>query len=165
MRSPAPQRREVLYAALIPLDQDSALLPNAALLDVLPMALLAPLPEAAQRADLRGLAGWVSYRGHRLPALQLEALLGHDRAPPGLRGRLVVLQGVSSPEARVVLVAQSAPRRVTLSQQVLTADALAVDVGGVIAQRCRIARQPVAIPDLAVLEREAAALAARATGA
>ena len=64
-----------------------------------------------------------------------------------------------------MLVAQSAPRRVTLSQQVLTADALAVDVGGVIAQRCRIARQPVAIPDLAVLEREAAALAARATGA
>ena len=91
-------RHEV--AALIPLDQDSALLPNAALLDVLPMALLAPLLEAAQRADLRGLAGWVSYRGHRLPALQLEALLGHDRAPPGLRGRLVVLQGVSSPEAR-----------------------------------------------------------------
>ena len=114
---------------------------------------------------IRDRAGWVSYRGHRLPALQLEALLGHDRAPPGLRGRLVVLQGLSSPEARLVLVAQSAPRRVTLSQQVLTADALAVDVGGVIAQRCRIARQPVAIPDLAVLEREAAALAARATGA
>ena len=39
MRSPAPQRREVLYAALIPLDQDSALLPNAALLDVLPMEI------------------------------------------------------------------------------------------------------------------------------
>ena len=77
MRSPAPQRREVLYAALIPLDQDSALLPNAALLDVLPMALLAPLPEAAQRADLRGLGstssraalgsrrGWCWWRSRR----------------------------------------------------------------------------------------------------
>lgn len=154
-------RAEVLYAALIPLDRDSALLPNAALLDVLPMALLEPVADVAARADLRGFSGWVRHRGQRLPVLQLEALLGQDSAPPSLRGRLVVLQGLSSTDARVVLVAQAAPRRVTLSQQVLTAETRADDVGGVVAQRCRIARQPVIIPDLAVLEQQAASLAAR----
>jgi hypothetical protein len=69
---------------------------------------------------------------------------------------------LSSTDARLVLVAQAAPRRVTLSLQVLTAETQADDVGGVVAQRCRIARQPVIIPDLAVLEQQAASLAARA---
>ncbi|WP_029890235.1 chemotaxis protein CheW [Polycyclovorans algicola] len=162
MNATVTERVDVLYAALIPLEQGSALLPNSALLDVLPIALLEPLADTAPTADLAGFCGWVPHRGQRLPVLQFETLLGHDSAPPSVRGRLVVLQGLSSTEARVVLIAQAAPRRVTLSQQVLTADTAGADGDAFVAGRCRIARQPVIIPDLAALEQHGATLAARA---
>lgn len=146
-------REDVVYAAIIALTDETLLLPNSAVLDVLPMALLEPLDDA-ESASSTGLAGWLRRGEQRLPVIQFEGLLGRSLPPPGLRGRLVLLQGLTSPDARLVLAADAAPRRVTLNRQVLSADT-ADAAETVVAQRCRIARQQVIIPDLAVLEERA----------
>lgn len=145
----------VVYAALIALDKGALLLPNAALVDVLaPAALL----EAEPAEQARGCVGWVDEDGQRLPVLSFETLLGGEMPARSVRSRLVLLQGLSSGSARVVVVAQSPPRRISLMRSVLLADEGEHPQSDYVTHYCRVAQQPAYLPDLSALERLSQAL-------
>lgn len=151
-----PQRQNVVYAALIALETDALLLPNAALIDVLSPGVMR---EADADAQVHGCVGWIDGDdGLSLPVLSFEALLGGEIPPPTLRSRLVVLQGLDGSAARVVVLAQAAPKRISLMPMVLTEDDGDTPASPFVTHHCRVAQQRVHLPDLAALEQRSEAL-------
>jgi hypothetical protein len=146
----ASAQPNVVYAALIALEQGALLVPNAALVDVLAPAALV---EAVPALQARGCAGWIDEDGQRLPVLSFETLLGGEVPARSVRSRLVLLQGLLSASARVAVLAQSPPRRISLMRSVLLPDEGDRSPSEYVTHYCRVAQQPAYLPDLAALER------------
>lgn len=146
--------REQLYAVLMSLHEDTLLLPNAAVAEVLSR-------DALQRAGggPAWLLGHCEWNNRRVPVIRFEALNGGSGAGDPRRERVVVLNspGRHLPSGQLAIVAQGYPHLVTLNRAALHPVELdAVDRDDLVLSRVRIASQVALIPDLETVEAEIA---------
>jgi len=119
MDSPDNTLPEQIYGALISLNGETWLLPNAAIADVL----------AFEHVEINTgspdwLLGFVDWRDRRLPLVAVEGLLGlpiPERMP---RARLLVVNTVTDQvmAGQYVMVAQGYPHLVTVNERALQQD-------------------------------------------
>jgi chemosensory pili system protein ChpC len=148
-----------LYAVLMAVHDDTLLLPNSAVAEVLARDALRP---AGGGPDW--LAGFCDWNSRRVPAIRFEMLNGGARGGDPRRERIVVLHslGRAIPGGCIALVALGYPHLVTLNRAAMHPMALdATDREALVLARARIASQVVLIPDFEAVEVEiAGALAA-----
>ena len=87
---------EFVRSLFLPLREDGILLPIANIAEIVSYTEPASLGTDTQVPDW--VAGSVGWRGRALPVCVLERLIGQPYEPPGVRGRIVVLQGLSEHE-------------------------------------------------------------------
>lgn len=146
--------RDQLYAVLMSLHEDTLLLPNAAVAEVLPR-------DALQRGSNgpAWLLGHCEWNNRRVPVIRFEALNGGNGEGDARRERIVVLNspGRHLPSGHLAVVSQGYPHLVTLSRAALHSVELdAVDRDDLVLSRVRIASQVALIPDLDTVEAEIA---------
>lgn len=145
--------REQIYAVLIALHEDTLLLPNAAVAEVLAR-------DAVQPADSHAppwLLGYCEWNNRRVPVLQFEAMNGAGAAPDPRRERIVVINSIGRhlANAQLAFVTQGYPHLVTLNRSaVRSAELRERDRDNVVLSRVRIANQEALIPDLEEIEAE-----------
>lgn len=147
-----------LYAVLMSVHDDTVLLPNAAVAEVLARDALQP---ASGGPDW--LAGYCDWNNKRVPAVRFEVLNGGERGGDPRRERIVVLHSLGRhvPGGHIAFVAMGYPHLVTLNRAAMRPMALDnADVDEFVLSRVRIASQIALIPDLEAVEaRIAGALA------
>ncbi|HEX4894756.1 MAG TPA: chemotaxis protein CheW [Solimonas sp.] len=144
--------REQIYAVLIALHEDTLLLPNAAVAEV--------LSREALQAGGDGpdwLLGYCEWNNRRVPVLQFESLNGAGGAPDRRRERIVVINSLGRhlANAQLAFVTQGYPHLVTLNRSAVRAAELRDrDRSDLVLSRVRIANQEALIPDLDAIEAE-----------
>ncbi|MDQ2693937.1 MAG: chemotaxis protein CheW [Pseudomonadota bacterium] len=143
------QPPQTLRVLLLPYRGGQALLPNSAIVEILPFAT--PLP-------VEGAAPWVLgtllWRARTIPLVCLERLMGQEPGAPGSRARIVVLNALgSNPRLpNYGFLTADAPRPLNLERSAIVPDAShAPPVPGVLS-RVRVNDQPAVIPDLDDIE-------------
>lgn len=146
--------RDQLYAVLMALRENSLLLPNAAVVEV--------LSRDALRRDAGGpewLLGHCEWSNRRVPVVRFETLNGHEGEGDARRERVVVLNSLGRhlPSGHLALLTQGYPHLVTLNRAALRPVPLdAGDRQDLVLSRVRIANQVALIPDLETVEAEIA---------
>lgn len=149
---------EQLHVSLLQIDGDMLVVPNAAVMEVLPLDQLQPA--RGQIAPI-WLAGWCQFEGARVPVLRFEVLNGGAVPAYSRRARIVMLDGGGFPVALLVL---GYPHLVSLNR--LAIEPLGLrdsDRAERLLGRARIARHDVGIPDLDALRAEAHAVSGGAS--
>lgn len=147
--------REQLYAVLIAVHQDTLLLPNTAVAEVLAR-------DALQGADAGApswLAGHCDWSNRRVPVVRFEHLNGASPPADPRRERLVVLNSLGRhlPSGQLAIVAHGYPHLVTLNRSALRNVPLREsDRDDLVLSRVRIANQEALIPSLEQIEAEIA---------
>ncbi|MEO5343991.1 MAG: chemotaxis protein CheW [Gammaproteobacteria bacterium SHHR-1] len=80
---------QIIRSVLIPLSDMRLLLPNALVAEVFGYVQPDPIDNSPD-----WLLGSVAWRGVGLPLVSFEALVGGNMAPPGIKGRIIVLYGL-----------------------------------------------------------------------
>jgi chemosensory pili system protein ChpC len=149
-----------LYAVLVAVHDDTLLLPNSAVAEVVARDALQPSSSGPE-----WLAGWCDWNSRRVPAIRFELLNGGTRGGDARRERIVVLHSLGNavPGGCIALVALGYPHLVTLNRAAMRPLALdASDREALVLARARIASQVVLIPDLEAVEAEIAGALATA---
>lgn len=145
---------EQLYAVLLALDQDTLLLPNTAVAEVVSREAVKPADNAPA-----WLAGYVDWNNRRVPAVRFEVLNGATAVTPTRRERVVIINslGVHLPAGAIAFVTQGYPHLVTLNRTALKPQVLReTDREDLLLSRVRIASQEAVIPDLETIEADLA---------
>ncbi len=157
--SAAPQGEDgaALNAVLIPVLNDSLLLPNLAIAEVIaPDDLRAPAIGAPP-----WFAGWITWQGVELPVVRFESLNGAQIDVAHRRPRIVVLHPVGQALSAQCfgLVGDGYPHLLSLHRDGVQALALrAGDDPALVLGRARAASQEALIPDLREIEARLARL-------
>lgn len=105
---------EQLPCVLIPVEDQTLLLPNVSIAEIVDYADLEPDSSAPD-----WLLGWFQWRGIRLPILSWEAANGRSPVPPdGQRGRVLVLNTISeihNESPFMALATQGIPRQAKIT--------------------------------------------------
>lgn len=147
--------REQLYAVLLAIHQDTLLLPNAAVAEVLPRDAL----QAGAGGVGPWLAGHCDWNNRRVPVVRFELLNNARLATDPRRERLVVLNSLGRhlPSGHLAVVAQGYPHLVTLNRSAMRPAPLRqTDRDDLVLSRVRIANQEALIPSLEQIEAEIA---------
>lgn len=146
--------RDQIYAVLMALHDDTMLLPNAAVAEV--------LARDAVRKTAGGppwFIGHCEWNNRRVPVIRFEVLNGGKAEGDPRRERIVVLNTVGRhlPSGNLAVMTQGYPHLVTLNRAALHPVELdAVDRTDLVLSRVRIASQVALIPDLVTIEAEIA---------
>lgn len=142
----------MVNAVLIALNEDSILLPNIAVAEVLSAELL------QKQGDGSGaLAGHVLWNGRRVAVVNFEILNGAaPRTEPSRRARVTLLHSVGGVTLETIgLITQGYPHLVTLNREaVQPGHRRDSDRNDLVLTRVRIANQEALVPDFATLENE-----------
>lgn len=144
---------EQLYAVLMALNQDSLLLPNAAVVEVVSRDRV----EAAAAGSPAWLIGWTPYNGRRLAVVSFETLNGAALPAENRRGRIVIVNslGTHLDGGQFALLVQGYPHLVTLNRTAVQPASLReTDRADLVLSRVRIASHEAAIPDLSAIEAD-----------
>ncbi len=147
--------REQLYAVLLAIHQDTLLLPNAAVAEVLPRDAL----QVVATGTSQWLVGHCDWNNRRVPVVRFEQLNNARTKADPRRERLVVLNSLGRhlPSGHLAVVAQGYPHLVTLNRSAMRATPLReTDRDDLVLSRVRIANQEALIPSLEQLEAEIA---------
>lgn len=85
---------EFVRSLYLPLTEDGILLPVANVAEI--VAFAAPTALGTEGPVAEWIAGSVPWRGRALPVCTLERILGLPYETPGVRGRIVVLHGLTN---------------------------------------------------------------------
>ena len=149
--------RTEIYAVLISLPNDTLLLPNAAVAEVIS-------PDRLDRGSDGApdwYAGSVAYNNRRLPVLRFEVLNGAPRSDDTRRTRLAILHTVTNRvrAGQYGLLCQGYPHLVTLNRTAAHAEPLAPsDREAMVLTRVSIANTSALIPNLESIELQLATL-------
>jgi chemosensory pili system protein ChpC len=150
--------REQIYAVLMTVNEDTLLLPNAAVAEVLAR-------EALQVADGPApdwLLGYCDWNNRRVPVVRFERLNQAATGGDPRRERLVVLNSLGRhlPSGHLAIMTQGYPHLVTLNRTAIRPAPLREgDRDDLVLTRVRIANQEALIPDLEQTEVARAQLA------
>lgn len=146
-----------IRGVLIPLQQYSLLLPNAAVAEIVDYRELEP------ESDLPDwVAGTAEWRQRKLPVVQFERLLGQPVVEASQRRRIMVCHTLQKNAQRpfVGILSTAIPRLVRVRQEQLQGEEISPELADApIAAALQYDGQPVLIPDLAGLEQLLAAQA------
>ena len=147
--------REQIYAVLMSVYEDTLLLPNTAVAEVLAREAL----QVEEGPHPDWLLGYCDWNNRRVPVVRFERL---NHAPTGgdpRRERLVVLNSLGRhlPSGHLAIMTQGYPHLVTLNRTAVRSAPLRdTDRDEVVLTRVRIANQEALIPDLEQIEAEVA---------
>lgn len=147
--------REQIYAVLMSVHEDTLLLPNAAVAEVLARDALQV--EEGPRPDW--LIGYCDWNNRRVPVVRFERLNRSADGGDPRRERLVVLNSLGRhlPSGHLAILTQGYPHLVTLNRTAVRAAPLREgDRDELVLARVRIANQEALIPDLEQIEAEVA---------
>lgn len=147
--------REQVHAVLMTLHQDTLLLPNAAVVEV--MARDSLQPDEVPGPDW--LLGHCEWNNRRIPVVRFERLNGVSDGGDPRRERLVVLSssGRHLSGGQLAIVTQGYPHLVTLNRKAVRGIPLReADRDELVLARVRIANQEALIPDLEEIEAQLA---------
>lgn len=142
-----------VYAVLIALSDDTLLLPNSAVAEVLPLTLL------QADADSDWLLGHCDWADKRIPVINFETLNGAPVIEPSKRSRIVIIHTLNThlQTGALGILTQGYPHLVTLNRQALITQALReTDRPELVLSRVSIANHEAAIPDLEAIEADIA---------
>lgn len=144
-------------AVLIALEEDSILLPNLAVAEVL-------AKEALQKAGdgTATLAGHVQWNGRQIPVINFETLNGAaPKQEISKRSRVTLLHSIGGNALTVGVMTQGYPHLVTLNREAVQPAALRdTDRSDLVIARVRISNQEVLVPDFETIENELLRLSA-----
>lgn len=141
---------EQIYAAMIALEGDALLLPNAAVAEVLGRRSVQADPARPQ-----WFAGYVDWNNRSVPAVQFETLNGGAPVAASRRQKVVIIHspGVHVESGTIALICQGYPHLVTLSRAALqTQPVRSTDRDELVLARARISSREAIIPDLEAVE-------------
>lgn len=147
---------EQLYAVLIAVQNDTLLLPNLGIAEIVSPDGLKPDLDAPD-----WFAGRLTWQGLELPVARFERLNGAPAEAPGRRTRVAVLNAIGTrlPGARFGLLCEGYPHLVTISRSIVQPlRPRATDQPGPILTRARVASQETVIPNLEYIENELASV-------
>lgn len=147
---PASGKGEEAYGQIIPLEDDSLLLPNAAVIEVRSLEGL-----RVRSGPPAWLLGHVSWREYELPVVSLESAMGRPMPARSRRTRLLVINstGHHLDTGLFAIVCQGYPHLAALNRIALRAVALeARDLDELVLSRVRVANTVAIIPDLDAIE-------------
>lgn len=154
IRSTKSAKAEEAYGQIIPLDGDTLLLPNAAVLEV------RGLEGMRMRTEPPGwLLGFIGWREHELPVISLEGLMGRTLPLRSRRTRLLIINsaGTGLNVGLLALVCQGYPHLTGLNRSALQSVALEPrDPDALVLSRVRVANALAIIPDLDAIESKVA---------
>ncbi len=145
---------EQLYAVMIAVQNDTLLLPNLGIAEIVSLEGLKTEVDAPD-----WFAGRLPWQGQEIPVARFERLNGKSITSAGRRTRIVVLNAISArlPGGRYGLVCEGYPHLVTLNRAALRSISLRFgDNHDLILTRARVASQETAIPNLEFIEAELA---------
>ena len=157
-----------LYAVLISVLNDTLLLPNLAIAEVVPPDALKVPAFSDPGAEADWYAGSLTWSGIDVPVVRFERLNGGGLESPGRRTRVVILNpvarsGAASGSRRFGLICEGYPHLLTLNRAAIRATGLRPgDDAELVLNRARVASQETLIPDLAAIERRIVRLLAPA---
>lgn len=144
------------YGALLNLGQDSLLLPNLAVAEV-----ISAHADAAPSGAPRWWVGMVDWNGQRVPLIRFEWLnTAADTDPAQVerrKPRIAVLNstGQHLESAQLAIECDSYPHLVALNRSAMIAEPLRdTDQDNQVLARVRLANTLACVPDLAAIERE-----------
>jgi chemosensory pili system protein ChpC len=143
-----------IYAVLITLSDDTLLLPNSAVAEVLPLSVL---QTASGSADW--LLGYCDWSDKRIPVINFEVLNGAAAGESGKRARIVIVHSLNAhlQTGALGILTQGYPHLVTLSREALVPQVLREsDRPDLVLSRVAIANHETAIPDLEAIEADIA---------
>ena len=141
-----------IYAVLIPLDGDTLLLPNSAVMEVISRDTVRPVDGAPP-----WLLGNYEINGRRVPVISFEVLNGRSLPETARRSRVVLLHSVGQHiEGHAIgVLTQGYPHLVTLNRNAISPAPLRDDDRvDLVLSRVRIASQDAVIPDLETIEAD-----------
>jgi chemosensory pili system protein ChpC len=143
---------EQIYAVLLALEDDTLLLPNAAISEALSQDEL----ESTNGFGPPWLLGWLRFGGERIPAVSFELLNGRPLPAPNRRARFAVINALGSRSLRqFAVLTQGYPHLITLNRTALMPAPLRPDdQSAMVLTRVRIASREVVIPDLEAVTAE-----------
>ena len=154
-RNAGDARIEQLYAVLVSVQNDTLLLPNLGVAEVVSReGLRAPAPNSPG-----WFAGVMNWQGVELPVARFERMNGATVDAPGRRSRIVVMNTVSGrlSAGRFGLLCEGYPHLVTLNRAAIrVADQRPGDNIKLILTRALVASQETVIPNLEYIETELA---------
>lgn len=154
---------DVLNAVLIPVINDTLLLPNVAIADVIAPDGLRAAPAGAAP----WFAGWIAWQGVELPVVRFEPLNGAHTDVANRRTRIIVLHPVGNALSahRFGLVGDGHPHLLSVGRDsVKPLELRAGDDPELVLGRARAASQEALIPDLRVIEARLAQLLEQVAG-
>lgn len=144
--STLPTAAKQLYCALIALQEDTLLLPNAVVAETIGQDLL-----TLDGSGPEWVLGHLSWSQRKLHALRFESLNGAAAQPLARRSRIVILQGFNEQvdAAPLALVAQGYPHLITVTRDAIHPLPLrASDNPACVLARVRLGNSEALIPDL-----------------
>jgi chemosensory pili system protein ChpC len=144
--------REEIYAVLISLKDDTMLLPNAAVAEVVGQEGLKP-----STGGPVWLVGHAAWNGRRVPVISFEALNGGSIPELGRRSRLIVTHTLTSDldVGHVALLSQGYPHLITLNRNAMQKVAgRESDRTELVLSRIKIANHDTLLPDMEAIESE-----------
>ena len=143
------QTSEEVRAVLIPLHHGQLLLPNASVAEVVGYKEPEVLPETPD-----WLLGMVSWRRQQVPLVCFDSLSGMSPGDVAIRARFAVCNALGGNPERpyIALLAQSIPRLVRVSEDVIETDPEPVELGKPVQRQVLINGERAWIPDLDVVE-------------
>ncbi|MGH8455652.1 MAG: chemotaxis protein CheW [Stenotrophobium sp.] len=141
-----------IYAVLMAIENDTLLLPNSAVVEVVPRETVKPDAGAP-----KWMIGYCDWNSRRVPVVSFELLNGAAAVEQSRRARVVLVNslGVHLPVGMMGFLTQGYPHLVTLNRTAVVAGALReTDRADLVLSRVRIASQEAAIPDLETIEAD-----------
>ena len=141
-----------IYAVLIPLDGDTLLLPNAAVMEVISRDTVRSVDDAPP-----WFLGNYELNGRRVPVISFEVLNGATLPETARRSRVVLFHSFGQHlEAHAIgVLTQGYPHLVTLNRNAISPAPLRdTDRADLVLSRVRIASQDAVIPDIETIEAD-----------
>ncbi len=139
-----------VHCLLIPLLNETMVLPNAAVAEVIGFTAPTPVTDAPD-----WLLGRMTWRDHRVPVISLEAAMGKGVVRPKPGSRIAVLNTLNGNASvpYVGVLTQGIPRLQVVPAFAITPDPDAAAVVASVASRVRLNNEVMLIPDLDDLEQ------------
>jgi len=144
------EKGEEAYGQIVPLEGDSLLLPNAAVIEVRSLEGM-----RVRSGPPAWLLGEVSWREYELPVLSIESLLGRPMPARSRRTRLLIINSTGShlDTGLFAMVCQGYPHLAALNRVALQTIPLeARDPDELVLTRVKVANTLAIIPDLDAIE-------------
>ena len=139
-----------VHSLLIPMANDTLLLPNAAVAEIIALTDIEPVENAPE-----WLLGFINWRGQHVPLLSFEVVNGNEKPEYQSKARIVVFNalGGSSSLPFFATLAQGIPHLIQANQSIVTALAESDEHPTGVLCPVLVEGEPAVIPDLDAMEK------------